>query len=104
MVPSDVLGVGVRDADEFRLNDGGDVLDRVLGPDAHEVDRDLDDAPEEEDAETGVRRDFDSPVEVLAHDGAEVFPVGVLKVEDASRRLDGGDDDSEVVVGHRSEV
>jgi hypothetical protein len=33
-----------------------------------------------------------------------VFPVGVLKVEDASRRLDGGDDDSEVVVGHRSEV
>ena len=104
MVPSDVLGVGVRDADEFRLNDSGDVLDRVLGPDAHEVDRDLDDAPEEEDAETGVRRDFDSPVEALAHDGAEVLPVGVVKIEDACRRLDGGDDDSEVVLGHRGEV
>ena len=87
MVPSDVLGVGVRDADELRLNDSGDVLDRVLGPDAHEVDRDLDDAPEEEDAETGVRRDFDSPVEVLAHDGAEVLPVGVVKIPAARAPL-----------------
>lgn len=104
MVPSDVLGVGVRDADELRLNESGDVLDRVLGPDAHEVDRDLDDAPEEEDAETGVRRDFDSPVEVFANDGAEVLPIGVVKIEDACWRLDGGDDDSEVVLGHRGEV
>jgi hypothetical protein len=27
-----------------------------------------------------------------------------VKIEDACRRLDGGDDDSEVVLGHRNEV
>jgi hypothetical protein len=27
-----------------------------------------------------------------------------VKIEDACRRLDGGDDDSEVVLGHRGEV
>ena len=98
--PSDGFDVGVRDPDELGTNDGRDVFERVAGPDADEIRGDLEDASEEEHSKGTVRRDLDSPVELLSDDRSQRLPVAVGNIEDACRRLDGGNENPVVVFGH----
>lgn len=104
VVLSDGFDVGVGDPDELRTNDGRDVFERVRGPDANEIRGDLEDASKEEHSKGTVRRDLDSPVELLSDDRSQRLPVAVVDVEDACRRLDGGDEDPVVVIGHTEVV
>jgi hypothetical protein len=76
-VPSDGFDVGVCDPKELGTNDGRDVFERVLGPDANEVRGDFENLSEEKDSKASMRRDLDFSVELFADDRSERLPVAV---------------------------